>query len=60
MRSYGKDGGNAGGIARHYPAENLDVAMLSSAEYGSLAVIREIDRRIRGIPPRQINWHGKI
>ncbi|WP_409463999.1 serine hydrolase domain-containing protein [Amycolatopsis sp. GA6-003] len=49
VRNYYKDGGNAGagGIARHYPAENLDVALLSNAEYGSLAVIREIDRRIR-------------
>ncbi|MGH3392797.1 MAG: serine hydrolase domain-containing protein [Actinomadura sp.] len=44
-----KDGGNAGacGIARHYPTADLDVAMLSNAEYGGLAVIREIDRRIR-------------
>lgn len=48
VRNYYKDGGNAGagGIARHYPGENLDVAVLSNAEYGSLAVIREIDRRI--------------
>ena len=44
-----KDGGNTGacGIARHYPADDLDVVMLSNAERGGLAVIREIDRRIR-------------
>ncbi|MGW7536030.1 serine hydrolase domain-containing protein [Amycolatopsis sp. NPDC054798] len=48
VRNYSKDGGNAGagGIARHYPAEDLDVAVLSNAEYGTLAVVREIDRRI--------------
>jgi CubicO group peptidase (beta-lactamase class C family) len=47
--NYYKDGGNTGacGIARHYPADDLDVVMLSNAEYGGLAVIREIDRRIR-------------
>ncbi|GAA1033345.1 MULTISPECIES: serine hydrolase domain-containing protein [Amycolatopsis] len=48
VRNYYKDGGNAGvgGIARHYPAEYLDVAVLSNAERGTLAVTREIDRRI--------------
>ncbi|HEX3591918.1 MAG TPA: serine hydrolase domain-containing protein [Pseudonocardiaceae bacterium] len=48
VRNYYKDGGNTGacGIARHYPAGDLDVTMLSNAEYGGLAVIREIDRRI--------------
>lgn len=51
--NYYKDGGNIGtcGIARHYPARDLDVAMLSNAEYGGLAVIREIDRRIRASYP---------
>ncbi|WP_406635033.1 serine hydrolase domain-containing protein [Amycolatopsis sp. WGS_07] len=49
--NYYKDGGNAGvgGIARHYPVEDLDVVVLSNAEVGSLAVIREIDRRIRTV-----------
>jgi hypothetical protein len=51
--NYYKDGGNTGacGIARHYPADDLDVAMLSNAEYGGLAVIHEIDRRIRTAQP---------
>ncbi|MET9265373.1 serine hydrolase domain-containing protein [Amycolatopsis sp. NPDC004079] len=48
VRNYYKEGGNAGvgGIARHYPAEDIDVAVLSNAARGALAVIREIDRRI--------------
>jgi CubicO group peptidase (beta-lactamase class C family) len=47
--NYYKDGGNTGacGIVRYYPADDLDVAMLSNAEYGGLAVIHEIDRWIR-------------
>lgn len=49
IRNYYKDGLNPGarGIARHYPADNLDVAMLSNAQDGGSAVIREIDRQIR-------------
>ncbi|WP_433259901.1 serine hydrolase domain-containing protein [Actinosynnema sp. CS-041913] len=49
VRNYYKDGGNAGvsGVARHYPAEDLDVVVLSNAQRGGLAVIREVDRRIR-------------
>ncbi|MBB5958116.1 CubicO group peptidase (beta-lactamase class C family) [Saccharothrix tamanrassetensis] len=49
VRNYYKDGGNAGvsGIARYYPAEDLDVVVLSNAQRGGLAVIREVDRRIR-------------
>ncbi|AUI63578.1 serine hydrolase [Amycolatopsis sp. BJA-103] len=44
-----KDGGNAGvcSLARHYPGEGLDVAMLSNATYGGGAAIQEIDRVIR-------------
>jgi CubicO group peptidase (beta-lactamase class C family) len=36
--NYHKDGGNTGacGIACYYPADDLDVAMLSNAEYGGL------------------------
>ncbi|SMD27634.1 serine hydrolase domain-containing protein [Kibdelosporangium aridum] len=47
--NYYKDGGSPGasGIARYYPADDLDVAMLSNAEYGGQDVTREIDRRIR-------------
>lgn len=53
VHDYYKDGGNAGvgGIARHYPTADLDVAILSNAEIGSLAVIREIDRRVRASSP---------
>jgi CubicO group peptidase (beta-lactamase class C family) len=49
IRNYYKDGGNVGvsGIVRYYPEEDLDVAMLSNATRGGLAVIREIDRRVR-------------
>jgi CubicO group peptidase (beta-lactamase class C family) len=49
IRNYYKDGLNAGarGIVRHYPAGDLDVAMLSNAEHGGRDVIRELDRRIR-------------
>ncbi|WP_410656302.1 serine hydrolase domain-containing protein [Amycolatopsis sp. lyj-112] len=49
VRNYYKDGGNIGvcSIARHYPAERLDVAMLSNATNGGGAAIQEIDRVIR-------------
>ena len=49
VRNYYKDGGNAGvcSLARHYPAEGLDVAMLSNSTYGGGAAIKEIDRVIR-------------
>jgi CubicO group peptidase (beta-lactamase class C family) len=49
VRNYYKDGRNTGvgGIVRYYPADDLDVVMLSNAEYGGRDVIREIDRRIR-------------
>jgi CubicO group peptidase (beta-lactamase class C family) len=49
VRNHYKDGGNAGvcSLARHYPAEGLDVAMLSNATYGGGAAIKEIDRVIR-------------
>ncbi|WP_181777699.1 serine hydrolase domain-containing protein [Amycolatopsis pittospori] len=49
VRNYYKDGGNTGvcSLARHYPAEGLDVAMLSNATYGGGAAINEIDRVIR-------------
>ncbi|MFC3452025.1 serine hydrolase domain-containing protein [Amycolatopsis speibonae] len=48
VRNYYKDGGNAGvcSLIRHYPAEGLDVAMLSNATYGGGAAIKEIDRVI--------------
>jgi hypothetical protein len=57
VRNYYKDGGSTGacGIVRHYPAEDLDVAMLSNAEYGGLAVIREIDGLIRASWPRTVS-----
>ena len=46
---YYKYGGNVGvcALMRHYPAEGLDVAMLSNATYGGGAAIKEIDRVIR-------------
>ncbi|MFI9452983.1 serine hydrolase domain-containing protein [Amycolatopsis sp. NPDC052450] len=49
VRHYYKDGGNIGvcSLMRHYPAEGLDVAMLSNATYGGGAAIKEIDRVIR-------------
>ncbi|MFE5570021.1 serine hydrolase domain-containing protein [Amycolatopsis japonica] len=49
VRHYYKDGGNVGvcSLMRHYPAEGLDVAMLSNATYGGGAAIKEIDRVIR-------------
>lgn len=49
VRNYYKDGVNAGvrGIVRHYPGQDLDVAVLSNAERGGSAVIRDIDNRIR-------------
>jgi len=48
--SYFQDGINAGasGILRHYPAENLDVVVLSNSEDGAWDVITEIDERIAG------------
>jgi len=48
VRSYFQDGINAGasGILRHYPAENLDVVVLSNSEDGAWDVITEIDERI--------------
>ncbi|MFJ8913567.1 serine hydrolase domain-containing protein [Amycolatopsis sp. NPDC102389] len=49
VRHYYKDGGNIGvcSLMRHYPAEGLDVAMLSNATYGGGAAIKEIDRVIQ-------------
>ncbi|UUV35229.1 beta-lactamase family protein [Amycolatopsis roodepoortensis] len=49
VRHYYKDGGNIGvcSLMRHYPAEGLDVAMLSNATYGGGAAIKEIDRVVR-------------
>jgi CubicO group peptidase (beta-lactamase class C family) len=47
--AYSKGGGNPGvsNTVRHYPGAGLDVVMLSNAERGGLAVVREIDRLIR-------------
>jgi CubicO group peptidase (beta-lactamase class C family) len=51
VRNYYKDGRNTGasGIVRHYPANDLDVAVLSNAEHAGPPVIREIDRQIRSL-----------
>lgn len=52
--NYYKDGVNntgAGGIVCYYPGHDLDVAVLSNAERGGRAVVREIDRRIRASSP---------
>lgn len=48
VRSYYKDGVNAGasGILRHYPAQGLDVVVLSNAEEGAWDLVLEIDAQL--------------
>jgi CubicO group peptidase (beta-lactamase class C family) len=51
VRDYHKDGRNTGvsAIVRHYPAHDLDVAVLSNAERAGPPVIREVDRQVRAL-----------
>jgi CubicO group peptidase (beta-lactamase class C family) len=51
VRGYYKDGRNTGvsGIVRRYPADDLDVAVLSNAEHAGPTAIREVDRQIRAL-----------
>ena len=53
LRNSYKDGVNAGasGILRYYPADQLDVVVLSNAEEGAWALITEIHRRVRSDNP---------
>jgi CubicO group peptidase (beta-lactamase class C family) len=50
VRNWYKEGINAGasGIVRYYPADRLDVVVLSNAEHGAWAAIDEIHRLIGG------------
>lgn len=50
VRSWYKDGINPGasGILRHYPAEGVDVVVLSNSEEGAWPVIREVDEILGG------------
>jgi CubicO group peptidase (beta-lactamase class C family) len=53
VRNYYKDGGNRGasGILRYYPADRLDVAVLSNSERGAWPVWDEVHRLIRADNP---------
>jgi CubicO group peptidase (beta-lactamase class C family) len=53
MRSMYKTGGNAGasGIVRYYPADDLDVVVLSNSERGAWPAMDEIHRLIRADNP---------
>jgi CubicO group peptidase (beta-lactamase class C family) len=53
VRNYYKDGGNPGasGILRYYPADQLDVAVLSNSEPGAWPVWEEVHRMIRADNP---------
>jgi CubicO group peptidase (beta-lactamase class C family) len=53
VRNSYKDGVNAGasGILRHYPADQLDVVVLSNSEHGAWDPIDEIHRLIRKANP---------
>jgi len=50
VRNFFKEGTNAGAsaIVRHYPAERVDVVVLSNSEDGAWEPSREIDRRLSG------------
>jgi CubicO group peptidase (beta-lactamase class C family) len=53
LRNSYKDGINAGasGVVRYYPADQLDVVVLSNAEEGAWAPVEEIHSRIRSDNP---------
>ncbi len=53
VRNTYKDGGNAGasGIVRYYPADDLDVVVLSNSERGAWPAMDEIHRLIRADNP---------
>jgi hypothetical protein len=53
VRNYYKDGANAGasGIVRYYPADRLDVVVLSNSADGAWPPIDEIHRLIRAGNP---------
>ena len=53
LRNYYKEGINAGAsaILRHYPAERIDVAVLSNSQDGAWEPIREVHRRLRAVNP---------
>jgi hypothetical protein len=53
VRNSYKDGVNAGasGILRYYPADQLDVIVLSNSERGAWAPIEEIHRLISNADP---------
>jgi hypothetical protein len=52
-RNYYKEGINAGAsaILRHYPAERIDVAVLSNSAKGAWEPIWEVHRRLRTVNP---------
>ena len=53
VRNTYKDGANAGasGVVRYYPADDLDVVVLSNAERGAWPAMNEIHRLIRADNP---------
>jgi CubicO group peptidase (beta-lactamase class C family) len=53
VRNIYKDGGNAGasGVLRYYPADDLDVVVLSNSERGAWPAMDEIHRLIRADNP---------
>ena len=53
IRNTYKDGGNAGasGIVRYYPADRLDVVVLSNSERGAWGPVDEVHRLIRADNP---------
>jgi len=53
VRNYYKDGGNPGasGILRYYPADQLDVAVLSNSERGAWPAWDQVHRLIRAGNP---------
>ena len=53
VRQYYKEGINAGAsaILRHYPAERIDVAVLSNSENGAWEPLEEIHRRLSAVNP---------
>jgi CubicO group peptidase (beta-lactamase class C family) len=53
VRNTYKDGGNAGvsGVVRYYPAQDLDVVVLSNSERGAWPAMDEIHRLVRADNP---------
>ena len=53
VRNTYKDGANAGvsGVVRYYPADDLDVVVLSNAERGAWPAMDEIHRLVRADHP---------